>query len=93
MAAVPSTYSATIANPETTTPRRSVAAGSWISSPRVGASSSPASPNVIVAKRLIDARSKVEGRSPRALNGVALPCVTSDQVASATKMSAGTQVP
>ncbi len=43
---------ATMANPETTTPRRSVAAGSWTSPPSEGASSSPAKAKVIVAKKL-----------------------------------------
>ena len=51
-AAVPKMYIATIATPDKRIPRRSVAAGSWISPPSVGASSRPANANVIVAKKL-----------------------------------------
>ena len=93
MAAVPRTYIATIASPETAMPRRRVRAGSWISSPSVGASSSPAKANVMVANRLMDCRSRVAGTRPRAVTGVALPCVVSDQIASTTKMSPGSHVP
>ena len=92
IAAVPSTYIATTARPETATPRRSVAAGSWISSPSVGASSSPAKANVIVANKLIDGRSSRAGSSARALKGVALPRATSDHTASNTKIRAGSHV-
>ena len=92
MAAVPSTYIVTIAMPDTTMPRRSVAAGSWISSPSVGASSSPANANVIVANRLMDWRSNVAGSSGGAVTGVALPRVTSAQTASTMKIRNGTQV-
>ena len=93
MAAVPRTYMATIASPDTAMPRRNVRAGSWISSPSVGASSSPAKAKVIVANRLMDCRSRVAGRRPRAVTGVALPCAASDQSASSTNTSPGSQVP
>ena len=93
IAAVPRTYIATMPKPEMTMPRRSVAAASWISSPSVGASSSPANANVMVANRLIDGRPSFAGTSPRSANGVALPCAASDHAASSTKMSAGSHVP
>ena len=92
-AAVPSTYITTMASPDTMMPRRSVRAGSCISSPSVGASSRPAKANVIVANRLMDCRSSFAGRRERAVTGVALPCAVSDQIASVTKMSPGSQVP
>ena len=79
--------------PESTMPRRSVATGSWISSPSVGASSSPAHANVIVANRLSNGRSSRLGSSAGAVSGVALPCATRDHAASATKIAAGSQVP
>src|SRR5881275_2014505 len=72
IAAVPRTYIATMPKPEMTMPRRSVAAATWISSPSVGASSSPANANVMVANRLIDGRPSFAGTSPRSANGVAL---------------------
>jgi len=74
-------------------PRRRVATGSRISSPNVGASSSPANANVIVANSESSGRSRCVGTSARAVNGVALPCVANDQRASSTKIAAGSQVP
>ena len=93
VAAVPRTYIATTARPESTTPCRSVAAASWISSPKDGASSSPANANVIVAKKLTSWKSNRAGNSCVLEKLVALPRLTSDQPASRTKIAAGSQVP
>ena len=93
IAIVPRTYTATTATPVSSTPRRSVAAGSVISPPNVGASSSPANANVSVANRLIDGRSSLCGTRSAVRHGVALPCVANDHAANATNTAAGIHVP
>ena len=47
----------------------------------------------MVANRLMDGKSKRAGTSPAVVNRVALPRVTTTHAASATKISAGSQVP
>ena len=90
---MPTTYIATMPIPDSTIPRRNVAAASSISSPRVGASSRPANAKVMVANRLKSDRSRWAGRSACAVRAVALPRDASDQTARAMKIAAGSHVP